>query len=169
MLRDEQDSPALLLSGKRCPECGGTVIQLGEEKPPPAIQIVTAIREADLTRDELSELVDVLRDAPNDASPRALAQRVPKASGILTAAGRAGADWRFLLTTILTVIALYFAYVAVQDADRAHIDAAQAHRDAVEAHEDAERAVQLATTGQLTEEQSLDILRQIDERLGEGR
>ena len=72
MLRDEHGDVALIVSDKACPACGSRTVQLDEPKPSIPIQIVTALREADLAPDELTQLANALRSAAPDASPRAV-------------------------------------------------------------------------------------------------
>jgi hypothetical protein len=56
MLRDEYGDASLILSQKRCPMCSARLVQLGDKKPPLPIQIIAAVRDADLTPAELFEL-----------------------------------------------------------------------------------------------------------------
>jgi hypothetical protein len=172
VLRDTAGSPSLLLSSKLCPQCGGTVIQLGDDRPGPVVEVVTQIREANLDTDQLSELLQRLASTGSDASPRQLAEGLPWASKVVTAASRLGKDWQFILTTILTVISLALGAVEISDAEQGHADADRAHHDGLLAHRDAVEANRAARavrrqdrTGGLTQEQELMILRQIDKQL----
>lgn len=87
----------------------------------------------DLTAEQLSELADAIRQAPNDVSPRALADRVPFASKVIAAASKAGERWVDLLVIVVTLIAALLTY---QAPEAAHRDAEVAHHDAEIAHED---------------------------------
>ena len=142
MLRDDYGDASLILSQKRCPACGATLVQLGEEKPSLPIQIISAVRDADLASAEILELAEGVRQAKEDTSPRELSQQFPAATQIFTVASRAGEGWIAKLTLVLTVIGLYLAYAGI---NQAHRDAQQAHRDAQQAieqaHEDAKRAL----------------------------
>lgn len=142
MLRDEHGDVSLVLSQKPCPKCGAQTIQLNDAKPLP-IQIITAVRDADLTDDELLDLADAVREAPSDTTPRELGERVPSASKIISIASRGGEHWIELLALVLATIAFYVSHT---DAQQAHRDAQQAselaHQDAQQAHQDAERARQ---------------------------
>jgi hypothetical protein len=91
LLRDDRGDASLILSVKRCPRCDRELTQLREKQPPIVVQIVTAIREADLTADELLRLADVVREATNDTSPRDLAAKAPGASNIIAILPRAPA------------------------------------------------------------------------------
>lgn len=165
ILRDDHGDASLVLSQKPCPVCGTKTVQLGEQKPPLPIQIVTAVRAADLTSAQLLEIVEVARRAPSDVSPRELSDQVPVASKIITIASRSGEGWIGLLAIVLTAIAMYVA----------HMDSRQAHRDAEEAiersHEDAERALRnrqedagepAPTTKGLSDEDIRKLARQIE-------
>jgi uncharacterized protein HemX len=168
MLRDEQGGVSLILSQKPCPKCGAPTTQLNETKPPLPIQIITAVRDADLSPVELLELADAVRDAPAEMSPRQLAEQVPAASKIITIASRAGDRWIELLAVVLAAVAFYVQHV---DAQQAHRDAQQARE---EAHQDAERARQdsrqerrearkaARTTGSLSDEDIRKIAHQIE-------
>ena len=137
--RDVTDA-SVFLSQKACPKCGHETTQL-QPKPPVAIQIIEAVRDADLSPGELLDLADAVRAAPDDTSPRQLAEQLPAASKLITVAARAGKEWMSLLILALTIIALY---LQESNAQEAHRDAEQAHRDAQraieQAHQDAERA-----------------------------
>ena len=135
-LRDDHGDVALILSAKKCPRCGQRVTEL---KPPPPvpIQLVQAVRDAKLTPDELLSIADAVRDAPPGLSPRALAERVPSASKLITVASKLGESWAELLVIAVTLIG---TYVMHQDSERAHRDAVRARPDAEQAHQDAERA-----------------------------
>lgn len=138
-------------------------IQLGETRPSLPVEIVTAVRDANLTVDDLEQLTAALRDAPEGISPRAMAERVPRASKVITIASRAGEQWLALLAIIVTAISLYIAHT---DSQQAHQDAEAAHRDAVQAHQDAERATRTAErTGSLSDEDIRKITRQIEEQV----
>jgi hypothetical protein len=137
VLRDTHGSPALLVSQKPCPRCGRETINLKAPKASLPVEIVTAVRDADLTSAELLALADALRNAPSDASPRSVADQVPSASKLITIASRAGKHWLELLTLIVMAVALYVQH---HDAQQAHHDAQQAHHDARRAHADAEAA-----------------------------
>jgi hypothetical protein len=159
-LRDDHGDVLMTVSVKACPRCGHATTQLEQEKRPLPVQIVEAIREADLTAQQLLELADAVDNAPSGISPRQLDEQVPGASTIIEVASRAGeASWIALLGLILTVV---IGYLAI---DQAHTDAQQAHRDAEraveQAHEDAERALRdgrdqadaaARNTGKLSEE-----------------
>lgn len=172
-MRDDHGDVVITISVKACPRCGRQTTQLEQEKRPLPVQIVEAVREADLSAEELLELADALENAPSDISPRQLAQQVPGASTIITIASRAGeASWMALLGLIVAVV---IGYVAI---DQAHTDAQQAHRDAEraaeQAHQDAERAIRegrdqadaaLRTTGKLSDEDLRRITDEIEARL----
>ena len=66
-LRDDHGDVSLVLSEKPCPKCGRPVIQM-EPPPPLPVQIVAALREADLTPDELRTAADALKRLPRDES-----------------------------------------------------------------------------------------------------
>jgi hypothetical protein len=172
-LRDDHGDVVMTVSLKPCPRCGRETTQLEREKRPLPVQIVEAVRQADLTAQQLLELADAVDNAPRGISPRQLADQVPGASTIITVASRAGeASWIALLGLILTVMTGYLAI------DRAHTDAQQAHRDAEravqQAHEDAERALRdgrdqadaaVRNTGKLSDEDVRRIADAVDAQL----
>ncbi len=131
-------------------------------------EIVTAIKEANVTAEELAAVADAVREASDDVSPRALAETVPFAAKLITVASRAGKHWRGLLVLAVTLVPPYIAHT---DAQQAHRDAVQARQDAQRAHEDAERArradEQAKTTGRLSDGDIRAIADQMLERLAE--
>lgn len=107
--------------------------------------------------DDLDQLTAALRDAPEGISPRAMAERVPHASKVITIASRAGEQWLALLAIIVTAISLYVAHT---DSQQTHQDAERAHRDAAQAHRDVERTMPAAErTGVLSDEDIRKIAR----------
>lgn len=171
MLRDDYGDVSLILSAKQCPVCGSQLVQLGEKKPPLPLQIVAAIRDADLTQAALSELRSAVEQASRDTSPRELATQVPAASKIFNVASKAGENWIGLLALVLATIGMYVA----------HMDAQQAHHDAQEAigqaREESERARRDAkregeqiprsqkSTGALSNEDVDKIVEQVEAKL----
>lgn len=135
-----------------CPSCGRMVQAIGD--PPRAkihADIVTVIREADLSADDLDQLRRVLASADADASPRAIAEEFPAASQIVVVASRAGKDWIALLGLIVTVFSLALAGAAI----------VIQHDDAEEALRSADKAAQVERTSQLTDEDVAEIAARI--------
>lgn len=167
MLRDEYGDVALIVSQKPCPQCGAQSIQLNESKPSLPVQITTAIREANLSPDELTTFARVVREASPETSPRELADRakIPAAENVISVASRAGKNWIGLLGILIALVAIYMS----------HTDAEQAHRDAEraigQAYLDAEQATHAVNrtaarpTGMLTEDQVRKIAEQIGRML----
>jgi hypothetical protein len=163
---DEHGDVAMTLSLKTCPQCSGPLTQLREPKPPLPIQIIEAVRDADLSSQELLALADAARDAAGDTSPRDLAEQLPRASKIIEVASRAGEQWMEILALVAAAIAIYVA----------HMDAREAHRDALQAidqaHRDTDRALQASrekrqtfsagTTGGLSDEDIRKIAEQVE-------
>lgn len=148
ILRDEHGDPALVVSQKPCPICGAGTTTLDSPKRSLPVEIITAIREANLTGDELSAVGDAVRAAAQDVSPRELAEQVPAASKLITVASRAGENWLQLLALVVSIVAIYIA----------HADTQQAHRDA-------EEALRVARQAQSTAELSDDEVREIADRI----
>jgi hypothetical protein len=170
MLRDDHGDVSLILSQKPCPQCGAQAIQLNEAKPTLPVEIATAIRDADLTPDQIGTLARVIREADPEISPRELADRVqiPAASPLITVASRAGKNWIALLSLILTVTAIYVAHTDVQ---QAHHDAERAIQ---QSHMDAEKALREArepsrSTGTLSQEEVNRIAAQIEQQLARNK
>ncbi len=171
MLRSEHGDVSLIVSQKPCPVCGAPIVQLREPKPALSIQIVSAVRDADLTPDDLSELADALGRAATNASPRELAALVPAASKVITIASKAGENWIGLLALIVAVIAIYIAHT---DAQQAHQDAERAiesaHTDAERARQDSQDALKQARsadrkTSTLSDDEVRKIAEQIEAEL----
>ena len=161
-LRDEHGDVSLVVSQKPCPKCGEQTIQL-EPPPPLPVEIATALRDADLTYDQLVAAADALGKVPSDASPRAVAEQVPLPAKLITVASRVGKDqW---IGILVAVIALAIAHVQHTDAERAHQDAEQAHQDAEQAHEDAERTRQDSEQARRTGSLSDDDVKRIAEKV----
>lgn len=165
-LPDERGDTLMTVSAKRCPVCSRELIRI-DTRPPVPIQIVTAVRAAKLTPDELMAIADALTQAPDGLSPREVAERVPAATSLITVAQRFGAQWVEFLVIAVTLVA---TYVTAMDAERAHDDASRAHRDAEQAHRDADRAHRDATralrdTGELPDESIQTLADQIEAAL----
>jgi hypothetical protein len=165
-LLDENGDVALTLSGKQCPNCTAQLIVLREKRPSRIVEIITELRNADLSADDLAALADVVRAAPKGVSPRTLAADAPRAARVITIASREGKDWLPLLAVILTLVV---AYIQHADAERAHHDAVVAHQDAIVAHRDAVVAHQDADatlrSSSLTQADIDRIVHQVEERM----
>jgi hypothetical protein len=162
-LLDENGDVALTVSAKRCPNCAAELVVLREQRPSRIVEIITELRNADLSTDDLAALADVVRAAPGDVTPRALAKDAPRAARVITVASREGKDW---LPLLALVVALVLAYIAHADAERAHQDAGVAHQDAVVAHQDAEAA---RRSSSLTQADIDRIVQQVEEQIAAAR
>jgi hypothetical protein len=121
-----------------CPRCGQLTARV---QPRERIRrdLAAVLRESGLTRQDIQDLRDALSDDAG-LSPRALAERVPKATGLINHAVRAhgSRDWLMVLLTIVGLLAAIataqFTHEQSETAKRA-VDTA--HRDAEEARRDA--------------------------------
>jgi hypothetical protein len=166
---DENGDVAMTVSAKRCPSCSAQLVVLRERRPSRIVEIITELKNADLSTDDLAALADVIRAAPEDVTPRVLAEDAPQAARAITIASREGADWLPLLGV---VVALVLAYIAHADAQRAHQDAMVAHNDAVVAHQDAvalQKDAEAAPRSRSLTQADIDrIVEQVEERIGAG-
>jgi hypothetical protein len=85
-------------------------------------QFGNALREADLTAEEIELFADALATWPDEASPDELADKHPFAAPLIEEAKRSGGvEWKYWLTVALAALAMYVAH---RDAD-AQIEAAK--------------------------------------------
>jgi hypothetical protein len=163
VLRDEHGDVSLILSQKPCPKCGSP-LSLVQTRERIALSVVTAMREIDLTAEQLSKLADAIREAPDDVSPHTLADHVPFASRVIAVASKAGDHWVELLVIVVTLFAAWLAY---QAAETAHRDAEIAHHDAEIAHDDASAARH--GTGRISKEDADRITLEVEQELEKSR
>jgi hypothetical protein len=129
-----------------------------------ALSVVTAIRETDLTAEQLTDLADAIRVAPADVTPRALAEQAPFASKVIAVASKADEHWIELLAIAVT---LFVTWLTLQAAQTAHRDAEIAHHDAEVAREDAQATRR--GTGRMSKEEPERIAREVEQKLEESK
>lgn len=126
-----------------CPNCGRMVRAIGDlARPKIHAEILTAIRDADLSATDLAEFARVLDSAQADASPREIAAAFPAANQIVVVASRAGPDWIARLSLIVAVLAAMISAGGVL----------WAHEDAERALDSAPESTQPTRTSELTDE-----------------
>lgn len=133
-----------------CPQCGAEAVNLAPPRERIVVDLVQAIRAADLTIDEIGEITRVLQGKRGgDISPRELAERAPRASKLGVIASRVGEQWPILVTAALAaVVSLYAQH--------------QSHADAERALAVAKKAQEVPRTGSLTNQQCAFVVEQVE-------
>lgn len=146
---NEMGEEVTVAAGNMCQGCRSThVIDISPRPRVNAEVITQAIRDADMSVNDLQDLAAAVQAATGDISPRALAEQVPSAQHVIVIASRAGRDWLALLGI---VIAIVLGYVA-------HLDAEKASRSA-DQEPKAER------TSELTEHDLRKIAKQVESKM----
>jgi hypothetical protein len=170
MLRDDHGDVALVVAQKHCPQCGTRAVQLNEPKSSLPVEIVTAVRDAGLTADQLEGLARAIRESDASTTPRELADRaqIPAAGRVIAIASKAGKNWLVLLGVVIALVA---AYVAHSDAEQARRDAQQAIE---QSHEDVEAELRASrepsrSTKELSQDQVDRLVSEIEKALERDR